>query len=68
MVFKVDCLETKFETITSLSQFENGNCPKLHCSTLGSYFELNDKYQFPNTQFDQISDHKHGIESYPLSY
>ena len=37
MVYKIQCPETKFQTIISLSQFEKSSCPEIYRETVGSY-------------------------------
>ena len=59
--FESDSPETKFQTISSLSQFEKVTVQK----PIAEYWTVISnqliKYQLANTRFDQISDYKHGI-------
>ena len=59
--FEKDSPEAKFQTIASKRQFEKVTVQKPIAEHWTGIFNQMIKYQLPQTQFNQISDHQHGI-------
>ena len=59
--FESDCPETKFETITSWSQFEKVTVQKSIAELWIVVSNQMIKYQLSHTRFNQLSYHKHNI-------
>ena len=62
--FESDCPKTKFQTIASLSQFEKVTVQKSIAVLWTVISNQMVKYQIPDKQLDQISDHKVAIYLY----
>ena len=59
--FEKDFLETKFQTITSQSQFEKVTAEKSIAELWAAISNQMINHQLPHTRLDQISYYKHDI-------